>query len=94
MTFGIFGLMLGVFWPSAALEAAVKFEASVKNDPFTGPCFEQLSFSPDRQPRLCLLSHLYQNMGLSVIPSLPFQAPSVYHHTDLEQIGGGENLNG
>ncbi len=59
----------------AALEAAVRLEASVRNSPITGQCFEQLSFYPDREPRRCLLSHLYQNMGTHSVPT-PLPAPS------------------
>lgn len=87
VTYKIFGLMLGIFRPSTALEAAVRFEASVKNYPFTGQCFEQLSFSPDREPRHCLLSHLYQNMGTDAVPHSPPcpSAPSQFTATETEK---------
>lgn len=91
VTSKIFGLMLSIFRPSTALAAAVRFEASVTNYPFTGQCCEQLSFSPDRELRRCLLSHLYQNIrrALHHHPTppnpptpCPLRTPSVYRHRD------------
>lgn len=89
MTFGIFGFTLGVFWPSAALEAAVKFEPSVKNDPFTGQCFEQLSFSPDSQASVfCLTSIKTQALAPSpCCPSRPLQFNTTQTQSKLEEEG-------
>lgn len=91
MAYKIFGLMLGIFRPSTALEAAVRLEASVKNYLFTGQCFEQLSVPPLTESRgavFYLTSIKTQALKASPAPhTLP---PQRFR----QQIGREENQNG
>ncbi len=83
VTYKIFSLMLGIFRPSAALEAAVRLEASVRNSicsqvSVLSSCHFPLTES--RGTVFYLTSIKTWALTRSPRPSPPRRAPPVYHH--------------